>query len=348
MAEIKLDKQHPLYQEDLNVILQTKGLDKLIGKSILITGATGMIGTCLIDALMKFNKKNANIKLYAVGRSRDKAFERIGEYFDNQLFNFIEQDVRDPLPKNLKVDFIIPAASNTHPLAYSQFPIETIEINYFGIKYALEKAYECGATVLCTSSVEVYGNAYDNDIFDENYTGKLNLSSARSCYPESKRICESLCQSYISERNINVKIVRLSRIFGPTMLESDSKASAQFIKKALTNEDIVLKSKGEQLFSYTYTADAVSAMLYVLLNGNIGEAYNISSFDIKLKDFAKACAKIAQKRVIFDLPTKIEENGYSIAMYAVLNNSKLKSIGWFPKYDFENAINKTLNILNKI
>lgn len=345
MAKIKLDKQHPLYQEDLNVILQTKGLDKLIGKSILITGATGMIGTCLIDALMKFNKKNANIKLYAVGRSRDKAFERIGEYFDNQLFNFIEQDVRDPLPKNLKVDFIIPAASNTHPLAYSQFPIETIEINYFGIKYALEKAYECGATVLCTSSVEVYGNAYDNDIFDENYTGKLNLSSARSCYPESKRICESLCQSYISERNINVKIVRLSRIFGPTMLESDSKASAQFIKKALTNEDIVLKSKGEQLFSYTYTADAVSAMLYVLLNGEKGIPYNIAGFNLKLKDFATFCANFCGRQVIFELPSETEQRGFSVAMKAILSIERIKALGFKPLFSFENAIERTLTIL---
>lgn len=345
MAKIKLDKQHPLYQEDLNVILQTKGLDKLIGKSILITGATGMIGTCLIDALMKFNKKNANIKLYAVGRSRDKAFERIGEYFDNQLFNFIEQDVRDPLPKNLKVDFIIPAASNTHPLAYSQFPIETIEINYFGIKYALEKAYECGATVLCTSSVEVYGNAYDNDIFDENYTGKLNLSSARSCYPESKRICESLCQSYISERNIDVKIVRLSRIFGPTMLESDSKASAQFIKKALTNEDIVLKSKGEQLFSYTYTADAVSAMLYVLLNGEKGIPYNIAGFSLKLKDFATFCANFCGRKVIFELPSETEQRGFSVAMKAILSTERINALGFKPFFSFEHAIERTLTIL---
>ena len=145
------------------------------------------------------------------------------------------------------VDVIIPLASNTHPLAYSKYPIETININVKGAEQALEKALACGAMVLYPSTVEVYGNARDDDDFTEDYTGKLNLANARACYPESKRLSEALCQSYIAERGVQVKIVRLSRVFGPTMLMSDSKASSQFIQKALAGEDIVLKSKGEQL-----------------------------------------------------------------------------------------------------
>lgn len=349
MAEIRLNKQHPLYQEDLSFILRTKGLDKLKDKKILITGATGMLGVCMIDALMKYNTvQNANIGIFAVGRSREKASARLGEYYTNPLFHFIEQDVREKLPEDLSFDFIIPAASNTHPMAYSQFPIETIEINYFGVKHALDKAVKCGATVLCVSSVEIYGNARGSDIFTENYTGDLNLSTARSCYTESKRVCESMCQSYISEKNINAKIVRLSRIFGPTMLESDTKASSQFIKKALNGEDIVLKSKGEQLFSYTYVADAVSAMLHVMLNGENGMAYNVSNrnCNVKLKDFAAECARFAGKKVVFELPSETEQKGYSVAMCAVLDNSKLENTNWEPGYDFKNAINRTMEILH--
>ena len=122
------------------------------------------------------------------------------------------------------------------------------------------------------------------DIFTEDYTGELNLRNARACYPESKRLSEALCQSYITEEGVKVKLVRLSRVFGPTMLMSDSKASSQFIVKALQGEDIVLKSKGEQLFSYTYVADAVSAMLHVLIHGEEGVPYNIAnkSCDVKL------------------------------------------------------------------
>lgn len=346
MAQV-MNKQHSLYQEDLVCILQTKGIETLKGKRFLITGATGLIGVCLIDALMKYNQLGANITVYAVGRSKEKAAERLGEYYNAEHFQYIEQDARQPLPSLLNVDYIIPLASNTHPLAYSQYPIETIEINVKGAEYALQKATECGATVLYPSTVEVYGNARGEDVFFEDYTGQLNLSTARSCYTESKRVSEALCQSYMAERGVNVKIVRLSRIFGPTMLMSDSKASSQFIIKALSGENIVLKSKGEQFFSYTYVADAVCAMLHVLINGENGVAYNIASekCNVHLKDFARMCAEWAGKQVVFDLPSETERNGFSVAMQAILDNNRLMELGWKPTNTFDDAIKRTLEIL---
>ena len=175
----------------------------------------------------------------------------------------------------------------------------------------------------------------------------MNLLNARSCYPESKRLSEALCYSYITEHRVKVKIVRLSRVFGPTMLMSDTKASSQFILKALTGEDIVLKSRGEQFFSYTYVADAVKAMLYVLLHGELGAPYNISNADcnVKLKEFAGTCAHWANKEVVFNLPSEVEQKGYSVAMHAILDNSRLLSIGFTPIYSFDNAVHRTLNLL---
>ena len=345
-----IEKGHPLYPADLDEILGVKDIDHLRGKRFLITGATGLIGVCLIDALMKYNETGASIDIYAVGRSKGKAGARLGEYYNDSHFHFIEQDVRQPLPDSLEVDFIIPLASNTHPLAYSQYPIETIEINMKGAEYTLRKALECGATVLYPSTVEVYGNAIGDDVFTEDYTGKLNLSNARSCYTESKRVSEALCQSYIAERGAKVKIVRLSRIFGPTMLMSDTKASSQFITKALQGEDIVLKSDGTQFFSYTYVADAVSAMLYVLLHGENGVAYNISNeaCNVRLREFAEGCAQWAKKNVVYDLPSDVERKGFSVAMIALLDNTRIKSIGWEPHYRFNNALARTLSILKEL
>lgn len=341
--DLIMNKNNLLYIQDLDNILQTKGIENLKGKSILITGATGLIGVCMIDALMKLG----DVKVYAVGRNRQKAEERLGEYFENPMFEFLEQDVCNPFPSDIKVDYIIPGASNTHPLAYSQYPVETMYINIKGAEHALNLAVDCDATVLYPSTVEVYGNARGEDVFTEDYTGSLNLATSRACYTESKRASEAMCQSYISERGAKVKIVRLSRIFGPTMLESDSKASSQFIKKAIAGEDIVLKSKGEQYFSYTYVADAVSAMLYVMINGENGVAYNISAegCNVHLKDFAQICAETAGKKVVFDLPSETEMKGFSIAMQAILDNSKLKAIGWEPHYDMKDAVERTVSIL---
>lgn len=341
-------KNHPLYQEDLRRILQTDSIKQLQGKRLLITGATGLIGVCLIDALMLYNQQGADIHIYATGRSKQSAMPRLGEYFEDEHFQFIEQDVCQPLPAWLNVDYIIPLASNTHPLAYSQYPVETIYINVKGAEYALQKATECGATVLYPSTVEVYGNARGDDNFTEDYTGKLNLATARSCYTESKRLSEALCQSYIAEHGVCVKIARLSRVFGPTMLTSDSKASSQFISKALTGEDIILKSKGEQLFSYTYVSDAVGALLYILLKGENGMAYNIANegCNVRLKDFAQLCAEWADRQVVFELPSETEQKGFSIAQRAVLDNTRLIQLGWEPIYNMKDAVSRTLNILS--
>lgn len=348
MAEVtSMYKQHPLYQEDLERITQLGDINRLYGKSFMISGATGLIGVCLIDALMHLNKKGANITIYALGRSREKAALRLGEYFEDNNFHFVEREASESLLELPKVDVIIPLASNTHPLAYSKYPIETININVKGAEQALEKALACNAMVLYPSTVEVYGNARGDDDFTEDYTGMLNLATSRACYTESKRLSEALCQSYIAERGAQVKIVRLSRVFGPTMLMSDSKASSQFIQKALAGENIVLKSKGEQLFSYTYVADAVGAMLHVLLHGEEGVAYNIANeaCNVRLKDFAQLCAEWADKQVVFELPSEIEQKGFSIAMRAVLDNSRLKGLNWHPQYVMKDAVYRTLSIL---
>lgn len=340
---MQLKKKHPFYQEDIKNILSIDGIGHLHGKSFLITGATGMVGVMLIDALMAMG----DVKVYAVGRNKKKAQDRLGEYFESMNFEFIEQDVCDPFDDNIKVDYIIPAASNTHPLAYSQYPIETIMINIKGAEYALDLAARCGATVVYTSTNEVYGNSVGDEVFTEDYNGRLNLSNARSCYNESKRTCEAMCQSYIAEKDVKVKIARLCRIFGPTMLETDTKASSQFIMKAVKGEDIVLKSEGNQFFSYTYVADAVAGLLTVLLNGEIGVAYNVCSekTDIRLKDFAQLCAKINDKKVVFDMPSENERKGYSIAMKAILSNERIKGIGFKPVYEMEDAVMRTVSIL---
>lgn len=337
-----MNKEHELYKEDIRRLLSSEGINALHKKTFLITGATGMVGTMLVDVLMALG----DVKVYAVGRNKEKAAERLGEYYGSDLFSFIEQDVSKPLPV-ITADYIIPLASNTHPLAYSQYPVETMLTNIKGVEHALELAVRCHAKLIYPSTVEVYGNARGTDVFTEDYTGQLNLATSRACYTESKRTAEALCQSYIAEKEAQVVIARLCRIFGPTMLMSDSKASSQFIKKAIDNEDIVLKSEGKQYFSYTYVADAVAGLLTVLLYGENGMAYNVSSekTNVHLRDFAQMCADYNGRKVVFDLPTETEARGYSVAMQAIMSNERIKGIGFTPYYNMADAVRRTIEIL---
>lgn len=344
---------HKLYIEDLEYIASLElPWDKLKGKSIMISGATGMIGSFLIDALMYCNrKKQTDCHIFALGRNGEKAEKRFADYWDSRWFDFITCDINKPLvtDKIRQIDYVIHLASNTHPLAYSGDPIGTITANVFGTYNLLEFASEHGAErVAIASSNEIYGeNRGDAELFDEGYCGYIDCNTMRAGYPESKRCAEALCQAFIRQKNMDVVIPRLTRSYGPTLLASDTKALSQFLHKALAGEDIVLKSEGKQYFSYCYTADSVAGFLYVLLKGEKGQAYNIAdiSGDIRLKDLATCIAETVGRKVIFDLPDEKEAAGYSKATKARLNGDKLKSLGWSMKYTIEEGISRTLRVM---
>jgi len=197
--------------------------------------------------------------------------------------------------------------------------------------------------VIYLSSVEIYGeNRGDKEKFDESYCGYIDCNTMRAGYPEGKRTGEALCQAYIKKYGLDIVIPRICRVFGPTMLDTDSKALAQFIKNAARQEDIVLKSEGTQYFSYCYVADVVSALLYILLYGKTGEAYNIADelFDIKLKDLTALLAKIAGTKVVFELPDDVEKKGFSKATTARLDAQKLRKLGWRVNGTIEQKVKK--------
>ena len=348
-----------LYSNDLYLedIRSTASLDlpweRLKGKSIMISGATGLIGSFLIDVLVEKNTVDGlDCSIYALGRSREKAEARFGS--NAEKFQFVPYDVKQPIVMDAPgtIDYVLHLASNTHPLQYSLDPIGTVATNIIGLQNMLEFACSHNAARFAfASSNEIYGeNRGDVEFFDEDYCGYINSNTLRAGYPESKRCGEALCQAYLSQKGLDVVIPRFTRSYGPTMLMTDTKAISQFIKKGVAGEDIVLKSAGTQLYSYQYVVDSVSGLLTILLCGEKGEAYNIAEehSDIMLKDLADIIAGINGKKVVFEIPDAVEAAGYSTATKARLDGSKLQALGWHPKYDIKTGLERTIRILKEL
>lgn len=348
--------EHKLYQEDVAYVC---GLNlpwgELQNSSILISGASGLVGSFLIDVIMTCNRdKGLNSKIYALGRDAKKAEDRFSYCWNDKNFRFISHDINKPLEDEAIGDggYVLHLASNTHPVAYATDPIGTVTTNIIGTNNMLDFAVRHKARrVAFASSNEIYGeNRGDTEFFDESYCGYIDSNTMRAGYPESKRCGEALCQAYRRQKNLDVVIPRLTRSYGPSMLMSDTKAISQFIRKGVAGEDIVLKSAGTQYYSYTYVADAVAGLLTVLLKGEGGEAYNIAdeSGDIMLKDLAAVIAEYARTQVIFELPDEVEKAGYSTATKARLDGSKLRRLGWNVKYDICGGLRRTIDILREI
>lgn len=343
--------ENEIYLSELDRINQAKNdWNKIDNHSFLIIGATGMIGSYMIDALMRRNEKlNANIHIFAMGRSIERLKTRFSMYLDSNFFHMVEADVTQPIALDDKVDYVLHGASNTHPRAYATDPIGTIMTNLMGTQQVLDFAVRNRSKrIAFLSTVEIYGeNRGDVEKFSEDYCGYIDCNTLRAGYPEGKRASESLCQAYIAKHNLDIVIPRICRTFGPTMLLNDSKASSQFILNAVNDEDIVLKSEGNQFFSYAYVGDVVYSLLYLLVNGENGEAYNVAveEFDLHLKDLAKALASLNQKEVIFDLPDEEERKGFSTASQAILASNKIDSIGWKALFGVNEALKNTVELI---
>jgi len=334
--------KNDIYVKDLENILQKElPWGKIEGKTFFITGATGLIGSCLVDLLMRYNKANV---ICAV-RNLKKAKERFHFYLDMKNFSLFEHNLKDKLSISEKIDYIIHLASGANPFEFTNHPTEVISDNFLGtynlLEYAKENKIE---RFMYVSSGEVYGEAIDeNTVFTEEYVGKVDSINPRSSYPISKKASEVLSVSYLKEYGVDSVILRPCHIYGPTMTEMDSRVASQLIRLGVNSEDLLLKSDGKTVRSNCYVVDAVSGLLYVLLLGKAGEAYNISSDkESSILEFAEAVSNIAGVKIIFDIDKKVEKRGR-----AVLSNEKLKLLGWREENNLFYGISKTINILKK-
>lgn len=337
-------------EEICKTLAKSKKFENLYNSSILIVGASGMIGSCLVDMIMQLNKLyDANIKVYAMARNGDYLKKRFSYYSSNDNFKIFEHNICDSINMNLNVDYIIHGGSNADPFMISNNPVDTITSNFIGMNNILKYCISNNVKrLLYISSGEMYGLLDEKNInFSEDYSGYIDYSSSRSSYPSGKRATEVLCQSYISQYNMDIVIARPCHIYGPTMRVYDSRVICQFIRSGARKEDIILKSDGLLERSHCYVIDSATALLYILAFGKNGEAYNISDKESQctIRQLAEKIAQISSVDIKFENPTQKEKSSYSKVNKAVLNSDKLENMEWNAVTNLEDGIKATINHL---
>ena len=349
-------RESSLYIKDI-ARLFAEGLDlgRLRDKTIWVVGATGLIGSCIIDVLMQ--NPGRCYRVIAAGRNRARAEHKFAAYWKDACFAFAEIDVsvrmRDELLESMgdkaydglcSPDYIIDAASNASPNFFKRKPVEVMKANFDGVANLLEYGLAHGMRrMVYISSGEIYGEG-DGTPFDEKSSGYVDCASVRACYPSSKRAAETLCMAYGEEYDADVVIARLSHTYGPGFTESDNRVYAQFIRNVLRGEDIVLKSRGEACRSWLYVVDAAHAILRLMMDGERGNAYNVAhaASNISIRELAELIARKAHRKVVFDIPEDATQGNTTPITKATFCTSKLEALGWKPLFDVEEGFGHTL------
>lgn len=329
------------------------GLDTLAGKSVMITGAAGLICSSVVDILFRYNDTHeTKVQILAAGRWPSEMYDRFHEMANREDFTFVPYDAsKTDNVLRVHADYIIHGASNAFPAMIVKEPVETMMSNFLGMKFLLDYAKEQGTKrLLYISSSEVYGEKEGSEPYREGQYGYINLLEPRNSYSVGKRAAETLCASYAAEYGVESVIVRPGHIYGPTASPHDNRVSSAWAYSAARGEDIVMKSDGAQIRSYCYCLDCASAMLTVLLNGENCHAYNISNPDsiISIKQMAEILAESGGVQLRMELPTAEERKGFNPMSNSSLESTSLVGLGWRGCFDAKTGFGHTVEILKGI
>ncbi len=317
--------------QDMELIAQNPQIpwEELKNKQVFVTGATGLIGCAVVKALLH----RGDIPVTALVRSAEKA----KAMFPEGGVTFVTGSVESLPQISTPVDYIIHCACPTDSSFFVEHPADTAETILAGTKNILNLALQHSAGVVFLSSMEVYGKIEQELDLTEDILGEIDLMSPRSCYPMAKRMAENLCCCYAAQYGVRVMICRLSQTFGPGVKAEDKRVFAYMARCALAGEDIKLATSGSKKNMYLYTADAVTAILTVLLKGTTATVYNAANDATycSVKEMAEAVAEaFGGGKVSVKTNTDAAQQGkYPPDTFLKLDTTKLRALGWEPKVD---------------
>ncbi len=325
----------------------------LSGKSVLVTGASGLICSAVCDILLRMSETLPEpVTVIAAGRSEEKMRARFSRYADQPYFRYLAYDANDTVfAPDLKADFLIHGASNAYPARVIREPVETMLSNFTGMYALLSYARSAGTQrVLYISSSEVYGKKEGNHPYKENEYGYVDLLSPRSSYAVGKRAAETLCASFYDEYGVDAVIIRPGHIYGPTASKADNRVSSAWPYAVARGEDLVMKSDGSQLRSYCHCLDTASAILTALLTGETMHPYNISdpACVISIRDMGELLAKAGGVRLIREEPTELEKKAFNPMSNSSLDGTHLSALGWKALFTPERGFAHTIAVLKEL
>lgn len=289
----------PVIQQDVKAIVDLvgEGFDRLSGKTLLITGGTGFIGSYLLETVAYLNDQvlAQPCQAYVTTRDPGKVAARFPHLCGRADLTLLECDVRAFRPVPVPLNFIIHAASPADVGVFMQDPFGNMETIVDGTKAVLTVAAEAGVEAfLFLSSGAVYGHQpADQPWLSEEYTGGPDLRNPRGCYGEAKRYAEMLCRIFREERGLPVSIARLFALVGPYQDLNSTSAIIDFIRQGLEGPTIRIRDDGQAVRSYCYIADAVVALWKLLLNPEPGETVNVGS-DLEAVSFVELAERIGR------------------------------------------------------